>query len=35
VRATRVKPAEYAGWRKFCNDADRALSVPLTIGPPT
>jgi hypothetical protein len=33
VRATRIRPAQYAAWRKFCEMADRALSVPLIVEP--
>jgi hypothetical protein len=33
VRATRVRPAEYAAFRKFCETVDRALSVPLIVEP--
>ncbi|HMJ10307.1 MAG TPA: DUF3857 domain-containing protein [Polyangiaceae bacterium] len=33
VRATRIRTAQYAEWRKFCELADRALSVPLIVEP--
>ncbi len=33
VRAPRVRPAQYAAWRKFCETVDRALSVPLIVEP--
>jgi cellulose synthase operon protein C len=33
IRVSRVRPAEYAAWRKFCGDVDRLMSIPLTIGP--
>jgi cellulose synthase operon protein C len=35
IRASRVRPAQYAAWRKFCGDADRVMSVPLILGPTT
>jgi hypothetical protein len=33
VRAPRIRPAQYAAWRKFCETVDRALSVPLIVEP--
>jgi len=32
VRATRIKPADYAAWRRFCDEVDRAFSPRLTVG---
>lgn len=31
VKATRIKPSQYAAWKKFCADADQALSHRLTV----
>jgi len=31
VKATRIKPREYAAWKKFCADADQALSHRLIL----
>jgi tetratricopeptide (TPR) repeat protein/transglutaminase-like putative cysteine protease len=32
IRKTRIKPAEYAAWRSFCESADRAFSQRLVLG---
>jgi hypothetical protein len=32
VRASRITPAQYAAWKRFCEDVDRALSPPVVIG---
>ena len=31
VKATRIKPREYNAWKKFCADADQALSHRLIV----
>ena len=33
LRTTRIRPAEYAAWKKFCAAADQALSPRLVVGP--
>jgi tetratricopeptide (TPR) repeat protein len=32
IKKTRIKPAEYAAWRSFCEAADRAFSQRLVLG---
>jgi hypothetical protein len=32
IRKTRIKPAEYPGWRAFCEAADRAFAQRLVVG---
>jgi hypothetical protein len=32
IKKTRIKPAEYAAWRTFCEAADRAFSQRLVLG---
>jgi tetratricopeptide (TPR) repeat protein len=32
IRTTRIKPADYAGWRAFCEAADRAFAQRLIVG---
>jgi transglutaminase-like putative cysteine protease len=32
LTATRITPKEYAGWRRFCGEVDRAMSPRLVIG---
>jgi len=32
IRTTRIKPADYAGWRAFCEAADRAFGQRLVVG---
>lgn len=33
VKATRIRPADYDAWKKFCAEADRALSPRLVVKP--
>ena len=33
IKVSRVHPKEYAAWKKFCADADSALSPRLSVGP--
>jgi cellulose synthase operon protein C len=33
LRTTRIRPADYAAWKKFCAAADQALSPRLVVGP--
>jgi transglutaminase-like putative cysteine protease/tetratricopeptide (TPR) repeat protein len=33
VKVSRVKPQDYAAWRRFCEDADRAFAPRLVIQP--
>jgi hypothetical protein len=33
IKVPRVKPAEYAAFKRFCEEADRALSPRLVIEP--
>jgi hypothetical protein len=33
VKKSRITPAEYAGWQKFCADADRAFGQPVVVQP--
>jgi hypothetical protein len=32
IKKTRIKPAEYAAWRTFCEAADRAFAQRLVLG---
>jgi tetratricopeptide (TPR) repeat protein len=32
IRTNRVRPSEYAAWRRFCADVDRVFSTPLIVG---
>lgn len=32
VQATRITPAQYPAWRRFCDEVDRAFSPRLTVG---
>lgn len=32
VTATRISPADYPAWRRFCDDVDRAFSPRLVLG---
>jgi tetratricopeptide (TPR) repeat protein/transglutaminase-like putative cysteine protease len=33
VKVSRVEPADYAAWKKFCEEADSAFSPRLTVKP--
>jgi hypothetical protein len=33
IKVSRVKPADYSAWRKFCSQVDQALSPRLVITP--
>jgi hypothetical protein len=33
VTVSRVTPAEYPAWKKFCEEVDRAMSPRLVVRP--
>jgi hypothetical protein len=33
VKVSRIKPPDYPAWRRFCEEADRALSPRLVVHP--
>ena len=32
LKVSRIKPKDYDAWKKFCADADRALTPRLVVG---
>jgi cellulose synthase operon protein C len=33
VKSTRIEPADYAAWKRFCEEADSAFSLRLLVKP--